>query len=225
MAHLHQRTVSPWQVAMETNSLHTDAQREGAYVMVGLFLSVLISPVTHHDLRFENATAVLQTVHGTTFIVPTSWDTLFASAFLQLRRWPTFPLSPADRSCTLTWCGGTTTYVTRLPAAPHVSSHVPAGCVAIFMSLSPHCVSVCVCPGEVDDVLDSVCLVHNGGDGHGLVPIMVSQELLLTLTHLLTRYLHNLYWVRSRVYLLMVFLVHLSAHTCFRLRALLLLVI
>lgn len=40
-------------------------------------------------------------------------------------------------------------------------------------------VCLCVCPGEVDDVLDSVCVVHNSRDGHRLAPIMVSQELLI----------------------------------------------
>lgn len=43
-------------------------------------------------------------------------------------------------------------------------------------------VCVCVCPGEVDDVLDSICVVHNSRDGHRFAPIMVSQELLLNIT-------------------------------------------
>lgn len=34
---------------------------------------------------------------------------------------------------------------------------------------------VCLCPGEVDDVLDSICIVHNSGDGHRFAAIMVSQ--------------------------------------------------
>lgn len=34
-------------------------------------------------------------------------------------------------------------------------------------------------PGEVDDVLDSVCVVLYSGDGHRHAPIMVSQEELL----------------------------------------------
>lgn len=40
------------------------------------------------------------------------------------------------------------------------------------------CVCLCISPGEVDDVLDSIRLVHYSRDGHRPALIMVSQELL-----------------------------------------------
>lgn len=43
-------------------------------------------------------------------------------------------------------------------------------------------VCVCVCVGEVDDVLDSVCVVHYSRDSHRSAAIVVSLELLLTVT-------------------------------------------
>lgn len=73
-----------------------------------------------------------------------------SECFLQLRRWPTFALSPAEGWCTLAWFRGTTAYVTRLPAAPPRAA-ARAGrtlwgvCIAIFMIMSLRCVSVCVC--------------------------------------------------------------------------------
>lgn len=47
----------------------------------------------------------------------------------------------------------------------------------IFSLLTFVCVSVS--PGEVDDVLDSICIVHYSRDGHRPAPIMVSQELFV----------------------------------------------
>ena len=46
------------------------------------------------------------------------------------------------------------------------------------------CVCVCVCinPGEVDDVLDSICFVHDGRDGHRPAAVVVSQEMLVIMT-------------------------------------------
>lgn len=41
---------------------------------------------------------------------------------------------------------------------------------------------VCVCPGEVDDVLDSVCIVQHSRNSHRPAPIMVSRELLVIVT-------------------------------------------
>ena len=38
---------------------------------------------------------------------------------------------------------------------------------------------VCVSPGKVDDVLDSICVVHHSRNSHRLVPVMVSQELVI----------------------------------------------
>lgn len=34
---------------------------------------------------------------------------------------------------------------------------------------------ICVCPpGQMDDVLDSVCALYHGGDDHGYAPVLVS---------------------------------------------------
>lgn len=41
---------------------------------------------------------------------------------------------------------------------------------------------MCVCPGEVDDVLDSVCIVQHSRNSHRPAPIMVSRELLVIVT-------------------------------------------
>ena len=56
-----------------------------------------------------------------------------------------------------------------LACVPHMSWHMHAGrsglSCAIFVFADSVCVFLCVCvslyPGEVDDVLDSVCAVHN----------------------------------------------------------------
>ena len=72
----------------------------------------------------------------------------------------------------------------------HVSQHVHTGyCGCYFCFVLSHicvcvCVCVCVCirPGEVDDVLDSICVVHDSRDGDRPAAVLVSQELLEIMT-------------------------------------------
>lgn len=49
-----------------------------------------------------------------------------------------------------------------------------------YFKLFSFSLNVCVSAGEVDDVLDSVCVVHHSRDGHRFAPIMVSLNLTLT---------------------------------------------
>lgn len=149
---------------------------------------VLISPVTHHHLA---ATNIRQTIQYANILLHPVLGLLCLRAFPSVKTmayisfvsgWSVMHADVMRRHhniCHTSACCS--------PTCPSTCQLDAVGCLhCYFYDLAASlCVRVCVrvCPGEVDDVLDSVCLVHHGGDGHGLVPIMVSQELLLALTY------------------------------------------
>lgn len=154
------------------------------------------------------------------FAVPTSWATLLESISFSWDDGLHSLLSPADRSCTLARCGGTATYVTRLPAA---TPRVPARaswtlwgvCTAIFMISPLRRVSACVSVSRWSGWCTGSCLPCSPRrrrprtcSYHGESGAAPRWN-----PHLVMSDMHDLYWVHSRMHLLMVFLVQLSAHT------------